>query len=125
MPVTNPNGGQRGGRVVGGGGPGRSRAGPRDDPRHVPAVFGRRPRDLRVRVVDRPAADPPLSPVSRDGANRLATLPPLPIPVHLAASANGLPSLSRQIAHRSPGWMTVPPSPRIRSSVAGRSETVK
>ena len=42
-----------------------------------------------------------------------------------AASANGLPSESRQMAHRSPGWMTEPPSSRTRSSVAGRSATVK
>ena len=42
-----------------------------------------------------------------------------------AASAKGLPSLSRQIAHRSPGWITVPPLARMRSSVAGRSATVK
>ena len=32
-----------------------------------------------------------------------------------AASANGLPSESRQTAHRSPGWMTDPPSSRTRS----------
>ena len=42
-----------------------------------------------------------------------------------AASAKGLPSESRQTAHRSPGWMTEPPSSRTRSSVAGRSATVK
>jgi hypothetical protein len=42
-----------------------------------------------------------------------------------AASANGLPSESRQTAHRSPGWMTEPPSSRTRSSDAGRSLTVK
>jgi hypothetical protein len=42
-----------------------------------------------------------------------------------AASANGLPSESRHTAHRSPGWMIEPPSSRTRSSVPGRSETVK
>lgn len=41
------------------------------------------------------------------------------------ARANGLPSESRQIAHRSPGWMTEPPRSRMRRSAAGRSSTVK
>ena len=40
-------------------------------------------------------------------------------------SANGLPSESRQIAQRSPGWITEPPSSRTRSVVAARSATVK
>ena len=40
-----------------------------------------------------------------------------------AASANGLPSESRQTAHRSPGWMIEPPSSRTRSSVVARSAT--
>ncbi len=42
-----------------------------------------------------------------------------------AASANGLPSESRHTAHRSPGWMTEPPSSRTRSIVVGRSATLK
>jgi hypothetical protein len=42
-----------------------------------------------------------------------------------AASANGLPSESRHTAHRSPGWIIVPPSSRTRLSVAARSATVK
>jgi hypothetical protein len=42
-----------------------------------------------------------------------------------AASANGLPSESRHTAHRSPGWTSEPPSSRTRSSVPGRSATVK
>lgn len=47
-----------------------------------------------------------------------------PVPV-AAASANGLPSESRHTAHRSPGWMIVPPSSRTRSTVVARSATVK
>ncbi len=42
-----------------------------------------------------------------------------------AASANGLPSESRQTAQRSPGWTTEPPSAPTRSIAAGRSATVK
>jgi hypothetical protein len=42
-----------------------------------------------------------------------------------AASANGLPSESRHTAHRSPGWMTEPPSSRTFSTVAARSATLK
>jgi hypothetical protein len=45
--------------------------------------------------------------------------------VGVAASANGLPSESRHIAQRSPGWMTDPPSSRTRWSVAVMSATVK
>jgi hypothetical protein len=41
------------------------------------------------------------------------------------ARPNGLPSESRQIAHSSPGWTTVPPCAVTRSSAAGRSSTVK
>jgi hypothetical protein len=53
-----------------------------------------------------------------------------PLPVRYsagaaAARANGLPSESRHTAHRSPGWMTDPPSARTRSSVVDRSATVK
>src|SRR3954451_17199880 len=103
----------------------------RDEPRHLLAVSGRSPRDLRLRMVDRSAADAPVPPVPRDDPRRFASLPALPLPVHLeevydeAARANGLPSLSRQMAQRSPGWITVPPSSAIRSRVAGRSATVK
>ena len=42
-----------------------------------------------------------------------------------ASSANGLPSESRQIDQRSPGWMTEPPSSRTRSSAAAISGTGK
>jgi hypothetical protein len=40
-------------------------------------------------------------------------------------SANGLPSESRQIAQRSPGWTTLPPSSATRSSAAATSATSK
>src|SRR5919106_3454259 len=43
----------------------------------------------------------------------------------MAARAKGLPSESRQMAHRSPGCITEPPSSRTRSSVVARSATVK
>lgn len=42
-----------------------------------------------------------------------------------AASANGLPSESRQTAHRSPGWTTEPPSSSTSSSALTMSPTVK
>jgi hypothetical protein len=42
-----------------------------------------------------------------------------------AASANGLPSESRQTAQRSPGWITEPSSSQTRWTVAGRSATTK
>jgi hypothetical protein len=42
-----------------------------------------------------------------------------------ALSANGLPSESRQIAQRSPGWTTLPPSSATRSSAAATSSTSK
>jgi len=38
---------------------------------------------------------------------------------------NGLPSESRQIAHRDPGWITLPPNPLTCSSAASISGTVK
>jgi hypothetical protein len=41
------------------------------------------------------------------------------------ARPNGLPSASRQIAHREPGWITLPPSAVTRSSAARTSATVK
>lgn len=41
------------------------------------------------------------------------------------ASPNGLPSVSLQIAHASPGWITVPPSSRTRSTVSEMSATTK
>src|SRR5690349_23910522 len=42
-----------------------------------------------------------------------------------AASPNGLPSESLQIAHASPGWTTLPPSASTSSSAFGRSSTLK
>ncbi len=42
-----------------------------------------------------------------------------------APSPNGLPSESRQIAQRSPGWITSPPSSTTRARAAGRSGTVR
>jgi hypothetical protein len=41
------------------------------------------------------------------------------------ARPNGLPSESRQIAHRDPGWITLPPRVVTRSSATSRSATVK
>ena len=46
-------------------------------------------------------------------------------PVVGLARPKGLPSESRQIAHRSPGWMISPPSSTTRSSAVGRSVTLK
>jgi len=46
-------------------------------------------------------------------------------PVHSAARPNGLPSESRQIAQRSPGWTTLPSSSTTRSSARARSGTRK
>ncbi len=40
-------------------------------------------------------------------------------------SPNGLPSLSRQITHRSPGWITSPPSAATCATAASRSGTTK
>ena len=42
-----------------------------------------------------------------------------------AASAKGLPSESRQMAQRSPGWTIEPPSSPTRASAAAMSSTVK
>src|SRR3954447_5563574 len=42
-----------------------------------------------------------------------------------AASPNGVPSESRQTDHASPAWMTLPPSPRTRSSPSAMSATAK
>ena len=42
-----------------------------------------------------------------------------------ALRANGLPSESRQMDQRSPGWMISPPSSVTRSSVAAMSSTAK
>ena len=50
---------------------------------------------------------------------------PLPTYVRSMASPNGLPSVSRQMLHRSPGWMTSPPSSRTRFSAASMSGTEK
>src|SRR3954447_3038865 len=55
----------------------------RDEPRHLLAVSGRSPRDLRLRMVDRSAADAPVPPVPRDDPRRFASLPALPLPVHI------------------------------------------
>ena len=41
------------------------------------------------------------------------------------ARPNGLPSESRQIAHRAPGWITLPPSAVTCSSAVSMSPTVK
>jgi hypothetical protein len=46
-------------------------------------------------------------------------------PDRSAARPNGLPSESRQIAQRSPGWTTLPPSSTTRSSACARSGTRK
>src|SRR6185437_6872810 len=40
-----------------------------------------------------------------------------------AASPNGLPSESLQIAHRSPGWTTLPPSASTLSRASATSTT--
>lgn len=41
------------------------------------------------------------------------------------ASPKGVPSQSRQITQRSPGWTISPPSARTRSTAAARSATGK
>ena len=50
-----------------------------------------------------------------------AAIPPYGEP----ASPKGVPSESRQITQRSPGWTISPPSARTRSTAAGRSATGK
>ena len=55
-----------------------------------------------------------------------AHLPTLPAFYSAAAArANGLPSESRQIAQRSPGWTIDPPSSRTRSRAVAMSSTVR
>jgi hypothetical protein len=50
---------------------------------------------------------------------------PLPAYDRSTASPNGLPSVSRHTLHRSPGWMTSPPSSLTRFSAASMSGTEK
>jgi hypothetical protein len=45
--------------------------------------------------------------------------------VRSRASPKGLPSVSRQMLHRSPGWMTSPPSERTRCRAEDMSATEK
>ena len=54
-----------------------------------------------------------------------AVADPRPAYVRSMASPNGLPSVSRRTLHRSPGWMTSPPSSRTRFSAASMSGTEK
>ena len=46
-------------------------------------------------------------------------------PAEEAPRPKGLPSVSRQMAQRSPGWITSPPSATTRSRAPGRSSTAK
>src|SRR3954447_13198774 len=61
----------------------------RDDPRHLRVVSGRSPRDLPLRMVGRSALDAPVPAVSFDDPRRLASVPTLPLPVHLGELRRG------------------------------------
>ena len=100
-------------------------------------------RRARDRHADLPAGISPLHELHERRAVRLATTmsvaqairppgesvaarrPDRPAGHASRASANGVPSESRQIAHCSPGWTTLPPSSVTRSTDAARSATTK